>query len=98
MTNHAPIFSSSSARVSFSEFANSTGSTSLHQLSGTLNFTDADHTDTHTTSAALHSAVLSSGTHHSDGLACDFHQRDDLADRHRHNGSGIIEMVVQRRR
>lgn len=39
-----------------------TGSTTLHQESGTLNFKDSDKTDTHTTSAALHSAVLSSGT------------------------------------
>jgi VCBS repeat-containing protein len=31
-------------------------------LTGTMNFTDADHTDTHTTTATLHSAVLSSGS------------------------------------
>jgi VCBS repeat-containing protein len=62
MTNHTPVFTSSSATGSFTETANTTDSTALHQLSGTMNFTDADHSDTHTTSAALHSAVLSSGT------------------------------------
>jgi VCBS repeat-containing protein len=62
MTNHTPVFTSSSATGSFSEFANTTGSTALHTLSGTMNFTDADHSDTHTTSATLHSAVLSSGS------------------------------------
>jgi VCBS repeat-containing protein len=62
MTNHTPVFTSSSASGSFTETANTTDSTALHQLSGTMNFTDADHSDTHTTSAALHSAVLSSGT------------------------------------
>ena len=62
MTNHAPTFTSSSAKGSFTELANTTGSTALHQLSGTMNFTDADHSDTHTTSATLASAVLSSGS------------------------------------
>ena len=62
MTNHTPVFTSSSASGSFTETANTTDSTALHQLSGTMNFTDADHSDIHTTSAALHSAVLSSGT------------------------------------
>src|SRR5580698_7783738 len=62
MTNHSPTFTSSSARGSFTELANTTGSTALHQLSGTFNFTDADHSDTHTTSVTLHSAVLSSGS------------------------------------
>ena len=61
MSNHAPIFTSSSATGSFSEIANATDSTALHQLSGTMNFRDSDHSDTHTTSATLHSAVLSSG-------------------------------------
>src|SRR5207253_10264205 len=37
-------------------------STALHQLSGTMNFKDSDHSDTHTTSASLSSAVLSSGS------------------------------------
>ncbi|WP_082070327.1 VCBS domain-containing protein [Bradyrhizobium sp. LTSP885] len=62
MTNHIPVFTSSSASGSFTEFANTTDSTALHQLSGTMNFTDADHGDTHTTAATLHSAVLSSGS------------------------------------
>jgi VCBS repeat-containing protein len=62
MTNHTPTITSSSATGSFSENANTTGSTALHSLSGTMNFTDSDHSDTHTTSASLKSAVLSSGT------------------------------------
>jgi hypothetical protein len=62
MSNHSPIITSSSARGSFSELANTTGSTALRQLSGTMNFTDADHGDTHTTTATLRSAVLSSGS------------------------------------
>jgi VCBS repeat-containing protein len=62
MTNHTPVFTSSSATGSFTETANTTDSTALHTLSGTMNFTDADHSDTHTTTATLHSAVLSSGS------------------------------------
>jgi len=62
MTNHTPVFTSSSATGSFTEFANTTDSTTLHTLSGTMNFKDSDKTDTHTTSATLQSAVLSSGT------------------------------------
>ncbi|QPF93845.1 beta strand repeat-containing protein [Bradyrhizobium commune] len=62
MTNHTPTFTSSSASGSFTEFANTTDSTTLHNLSGTMSFKDSDKTDTHTTSASLHSAVLSSGT------------------------------------
>src|SRR3954470_8486536 len=62
MTNHTPVFTSSSATGSFTETANTTDSTALHTLSGTMNFKDSDHSDTHTTSAALHSAVLSSGS------------------------------------
>jgi VCBS repeat-containing protein len=62
MTNHTPVFTSSSATGSFTEIANTTDSTTLHTLSGTMNFTDADHSDTHTTVATLHSAVLSSGS------------------------------------
>jgi VCBS repeat-containing protein len=62
MTNHTPVFTSSSATGSFTETANTTDSTALHTLTGTMNFTDADHTDTHTTTATLHSAVLSSGS------------------------------------
>jgi VCBS repeat-containing protein len=62
MTNHTPVFTSSSAVGSFTEIANTTDSTTLHTLSGSMNFTDADHSDTHTTTATLHSAVLSSGS------------------------------------
>jgi VCBS repeat-containing protein len=62
MTNHTPVFTSSSATGSFTEIANTTDSTTLHTLSGTMNFTDADHSDTHSTTATLHSAVLSSGS------------------------------------
>ncbi|HEU0084389.1 MAG TPA: VCBS domain-containing protein, partial [Bradyrhizobium sp.] len=62
MTNHAPTFTGSSASGSFSEFSNTTDSTALHTLTGTMNFKDSDHSDTHTTSASLHSAVLSSGS------------------------------------
>jgi VCBS repeat-containing protein len=61
MTNHSPTFNSGPESDSFSEFLNTTGSTALHQFSGTLNFKDSDKTDTHTTSAALHSAVLVGG-------------------------------------
>lgn len=62
MTNHTPVFTSSSATGSFTEFANLDDSTTLHTLSGTMSFKDSDKTDTHTTSGTLHSAVLSSGT------------------------------------
>jgi VCBS repeat-containing protein len=62
MTNHTPVFTSSSATGSFSENANTTGSTSLHTLTGTMNFTDSDHSDTHTTTATLHSTSVSGGT------------------------------------
>ncbi|MGX1324351.1 VCBS repeat-containing protein [Bradyrhizobium sp. USDA 377] len=62
MTNHTPIFTSSSATGSFTEFANLNDSTTLHTLSGTMSFKDSDKTDTHTTTATLHSAVVSGGT------------------------------------
>src|SRR5437879_13871712 len=62
MTNHTPTFTSSSASGSFTENANTTGSTALHLLSGTMAFKDADKTDTHTTTAALKSAVWSGGS------------------------------------
>ncbi|UWU79715.1 VCBS domain-containing protein [Bradyrhizobium huanghuaihaiense] len=62
MTNHTPVFSSSSATGSFTEFANLNDSTTLHTLSGTMSFKDSDKTDTHTTTATLHSAVVSGGT------------------------------------
>jgi len=62
MTNHTPVFTSSSATGSFTEFTNLTDSTTLHTLSGTMSFKDSDKTDTHTTAATLHSAVVSGGT------------------------------------
>src|SRR3954447_10301935 len=62
MTNHAPTFTGSSASGSFTEFANTTDSTALHTLTGTMNFKDTDHSDTHTTTALLHSASVSGGT------------------------------------
>jgi VCBS repeat-containing protein len=62
MTNHTPVFTSSSASGSFTETSNTTGSTTLHTLTGTMNFTDADHSDTHTTIATLHSTSVSGGT------------------------------------
>jgi hypothetical protein len=62
MTNHTPTFTSSSESGSFTETAGTTGSTTDHLLSGTLNFTDSDHTDTHTTTAALKSVVWSGGS------------------------------------
>src|SRR6266850_7048265 len=62
MTNHTPTITSSNATGSFSENANTTGSSALHLLSGTMNFTDSDHSDTHTTSATLKTAVASGGT------------------------------------
>lgn len=62
MTNHTPVFTSSSATGSFTEFANLNDSTTLRTLSGTMSFKDSDKTDTHTTTATLHSAVVSGGT------------------------------------
>lgn len=62
MTNHNPTFTSSAASGSFSENANTTGSSALHTLSGTMAFKDSDKTDTHTTTAALKSAVWSGGS------------------------------------
>src|ERR1044072_568167 len=62
MTNHNPTITSSAATGSFSENANTTGSGALHLLSGTMNFTDSDHSDTHTTAASLKSALWSGGS------------------------------------
>jgi VCBS repeat-containing protein len=62
MTNHTPVFTSSSASGSFTETANTTDSTALHTLTGTMNFKDSDHSDTHTTTAALNSSSVSGGT------------------------------------
>src|SRR4051812_693454 len=62
MTNHTPVFTSSSASGSFTETANTTDSTALHTLTGTMNFKDQDHSDTHTTTATLNSTSVSGGT------------------------------------
>ena len=62
MTNHNPNITSSSATGSFTEDANTTGSTVDHVLTGTMNFTDSDHSDTHTTTTALKTAVWSGGS------------------------------------
>jgi VCBS repeat-containing protein len=62
MTNHNPTFTSSAATGAFNETAGTTGSSTLHLLSGTFNFKDTDHTDTHTTAATLHSAAWSGGS------------------------------------
>ena len=91
MTNHSPVFTSSSATGSFTEFVNTTNSTTLHTLSGAMNFTDSDHSDTHTTTATLHSAVLSSGTVIPASSLAHFQtamQSQILSD---HNGSGQLK-------
>src|SRR5258707_10870143 len=62
MTNHTPVFTSSWATGSFTETTNTTDSTALHTLTGTMNFKDQDHSDTHTTTAALNSTSVSGGT------------------------------------
>lgn len=62
MTNRNPSISSSNATGSFSESANTTGSNALHNLSGTMNFTDSDRNDTHTVSASLKTKTLSNGS------------------------------------
>jgi VCBS repeat-containing protein len=62
MTNHKPIFTSSSANGSFSENANTTDSGALHELTGSMNFKDSDHSDTHTTSASLRSVSWTGGS------------------------------------
>src|SRR5215217_7865753 len=62
MTNHNPVFTSSSATGSFTETANTSDSLTPHLLSGTMNFIDSDHSDVHTTSATLQSATVSGGT------------------------------------
>src|ERR1700716_1675362 len=62
MANHDPFFTSPAANVSLSELINTTGSSILDAISGTLKFKDADRTNTHTASATLLSAVWSGGT------------------------------------
>jgi VCBS repeat-containing protein len=91
MTNHAPIFTSSSGTGSFSEFANTTDSTALHLLSGTMNFSDSDHSDTHTTSATLHSAVVSGGTVVPAASLAHFQAAMTSQIQSDHNGSGTLK-------
>ena len=91
MTNHAPIITSKPAKGSFSELANTTGSTAPHQLSGTMNFTDADHSDTHSTSATLASAVLSSGSVIPASSLADFNTAMTSQILSDNNGSGQIK-------
>ena len=91
MTNHSPIFTSSSATGSFTETANVTGSTALHQLSGTMNFSDSDHTDTHTTSASLLSATLSSGSIIPAASLAHFNAAMSSQILTDHNGSGSLK-------
>jgi VCBS repeat-containing protein len=62
VTNHAPTFTSSNATASFSENSNTTGSSAAHTASGTMNFTDSDHSDTHTTSVTLKTVSWPGGT------------------------------------
>src|ERR1043165_2196639 len=62
MTNHNPNITSSAATGSFSEDANTTGSIVDHVLTGTMNFTDSDRSDTHTTTTALKTATWSGGS------------------------------------
>src|SRR5665213_2434764 len=91
MTNHSPQITSSSETGSFTELSNTTGSTVLHQLSGTMNFTDVDHTDTHTTSASLHSAALSSGSVIPAASLADFNNAMTSQIVSDHNGSGQLK-------
>jgi len=93
MTNHTPIFTSSSATGSFTETANTTNSTALHQLSGTMNFTDADHSDTHTTSTSLSSAVLSSGSIIPAASLAHFQAAMTSQITSDHNGSGSLKWM-----
>jgi len=91
MSNHAPIITSSSARGSFSELANTTGSNTLRQLSGTMNFSDADHSDAHTTTSALRTAVLSSGSVIPAASLADFTGAMTSQILSDHNGSGQLK-------
>jgi len=91
MSNHAPIITSSSARGSFSELANSTGSAMLRQVSGTMNFSDADHSDVHATTTALRSAVLSSGSVIPAASLADFSSAMTSQILSDHNGAGQLK-------
>jgi VCBS repeat-containing protein len=91
MTNHAPTFTSSAATGSFTETANTTDSFTPHLLSGTMNFSDSDHSDTHTTSATLHSAVVSGGTVIPASALAHFNAAMTSAIQSDSNGSGKIK-------
>lgn len=93
MTNHTPVFTSSSASGSFTEFANTTDSTALHQLSGTMSFKDSDQGDTHTTSATLHSATLSSGSIIPAASLAHFQTAMSSQITSDHNGSGSLKWM-----
>lgn len=60
--NSNPVITSSNATGSFTEDANTTGSTVDHVLTGTMNFTDSNRSDTHTTTSALKTASWSGGS------------------------------------
>ena len=91
MPNHDPIITSPTVNDSFSETANTTGSTTLHQLSGTMNFKDSDKTDTHTTSAALTQAVVSGGTAIPGASLTDLQAALTSTIASDSNGSGVID-------
>ena len=61
MTNHTPVFTSSSATGSFTEFANTPTRRAALAVRHD-EFYRQRQDDTHTTTAALQSAVLSSGS------------------------------------
>ena len=91
MPNHNPIIASPTVNDSFSETANTTGSTATHQLSGTMDFKDNDKTDTHTTSAALTDAVVSGGTAIPSASLTDLQNALTSTIASDSNGSGVID-------
>ncbi|MGH6714210.1 MAG: VCBS domain-containing protein, partial [Bradyrhizobium sp.] len=91
MTNHNPVFTSSSATGSFTETANTSDSLTPHLLSGTMNFNDSDHSDVHTTSATLQSAVVSGGTVIPASSLADFNTAMTSSIVSDSNGSGKIK-------
>jgi VCBS repeat-containing protein len=91
MTNHNPAFTSSAANGAFSETANTTNSSAAHLLSGTLNFKDTDHSDTHTTTAALHSASWSGGSVIPAATMADLNSALSSSILSDSNGSGVIK-------
>jgi uncharacterized repeat protein (TIGR01451 family) len=91
MTNHNPNITSSNATGSFSEDANTTGSTVDHVLNGTMNFTDSDHSDTHTTTTALKTAVWSGGSTLPSGALAKFQTGMTSSILTDNNGSGKLK-------